>query len=1013
VTIQVTPVNDGPDAVDDGSAADPLTLDEDGSLFVNVLGNDTDPEGDQLTITDFDQNVYDGNNNLIGTVTMETNDLGQTGLVFTPVGDYNGPAQFEYTVSDGELEDTATVTIQVTPVNDGPDAVDDGSAADPLTLDEDGSLFVNVLGNDTDPEGDPLTITDYDHNVYDGNNNLIGTVTMETNDQGQTGLVFTPEDGYTGPAQFEYTVSDGKLTDSATVTLDVISTNHDPVTSPDLFHDLPGTANDINVVTEGGTNFESNPVNYLLIVDTSGSMSTHDRIGEAKAALYQMLDSLQEQVNISGGTVKVGLIDFDGNTEGKTITLTGDPATTGYQEGINFISGFDANGSTNYEAAFQAANNWVTNESNGIDTEVIFMSDGAPNNTHNWQDDLATLHSNTHVTGVGIEMGSDSMKYINQVNEDGNGINLDDPKDLNGLLQDILTVTSTEGTTATGNVLDNDTDPDGDDLTVVGIALGDEANHGLFTDLSDVGSGADDADTAVVTGTYGTLTISANGVYTYVPDQPAADALSTGESRTESFTYQVSDGHGGTAEETVSFMINGADDAPVAVNDVYAGMQLTPGYHNTPVIDETNFNGTISDGVYHGDGFTISAESIHDGFIFNYWDDANVAKVGSSGLGVNNPGEPDGDETNNIDGYYDEDMIITFERPQATVTITLGDIQGKDTPEFHVEGGSGSYSHGVFTATGNITSITIGANDNDKDSFYLESLNATAVASSADWVSATMTPSTLTGNVLLNDFDAEDVDHVQTHGTGTELTVLGASGADGYVSLADATTDGSATSGVIHGQYGDLTLHTDGHFEYHVDSSLINSVNGPGVETFEYQITDSDGMTSMATLEFPITVAGDSSVVVGTTGNDILLGDDGDNILFGLSGDDNVFISSGHDTVTLGEGADTITIDPSYLNGGDGTMTVTDFHQGEDLFAIDHLIGDGKVSVEVSTSGVNNSDLNLVFTDLDGQHDMTVILQGVNPDMNHIPDTPEPISTGDDLNTLIQSIINSGGNHSS
>ncbi|AMK10994.1 VCBS domain-containing protein [Pseudodesulfovibrio indicus] len=1014
VTIQVTPVNDGPDAVDDGSAADPLTLDEDGSLFVNVLGNDTDPEGDQLTITDFDQNVYDGNNNLIGTVTMETNDLGQTGLVFTPVGDYNGPAQFEYTVSDGELEDTATVTIQVTPVNDGPDAVDDGSAADPLTLDEDGSLFVNVLGNDTDPEGDPLTITDYDHNVYDGNNNLIGTVTMETNDLGQTGLVFTPEDGYTGPAQFEYTVSDGKLTDSATVTLDVISTNHDPVTSPDLFQDLPGTANDINVVTEGGTNFESNPVNYLLIVDTSGSMSTHDRIGEAKAALYQMLDSLQEQVNISGGSVKVGLIDFDGNTEGKTITLTGDPATTGYQEGINFISGFDAYGSTNYEAAFQAANNWVTNESNGIDTEVIFMSDGAPNNTHNWQDDLATLHSNTHVTGVGIEMGSDSMKYINQVNEDGNGINLDNPKDLNGLLQDILTVTSTEGTTATGNVLDNDTDPDGDDLTVVGIALGDEANHGLFTDLSDVGSGADDADTAVVTGTYGTLTISANGVYTYVPDQPAADALSTGESRTESFTYQVSDGHGGTAEETVSFMINGADDAPVAVNDVYAGMQLTPGYHNTPVIDETNFNGTISDGVYHGDGFTISAESIHDGFIFNYWDDANVAKVGTGGLGVNNPGEPGGDETNNIDGYYDEDMIITFERPQATVTITLGDIQGKsDTPSFHVEGGTGTYSKGVFTATGNITSITIGANDDKHDSFYLESLNATAVASSVDWVSATMTPSTLTGNVLLNDFDAEDVDHVQTHGTGTELTVLGASGADGYVSLADATTDGSATSGVIHGQYGDLTLHTDGHFEYHVDSTLINSVNGPGVETFEYQITDSDGMTSMATLEFPITVAGDSSVVVGTTGNDILLGDDGDNILFGLSGDDNVFISSGHDTVTLGEGADTITIDPSYLNGGDGTMTVTDFHQGEDLFAIDHLIGDGKVSVEVSTSGVNNSDLNLVFTDLDGQHDMTVILQGVNPDMNHIPDTPEPISTGDDLNTLIQSIINSGGNHSS
>ena len=78
------------------------------------LANDTDVEGDTLTI----QSVTQGVN---GTVV----DNGDGTVTYTPAADWNGVDTFTYTVSDGALTDTATVTVTVTAVNDAPVAVDD------------------------------------------------------------------------------------------------------------------------------------------------------------------------------------------------------------------------------------------------------------------------------------------------------------------------------------------------------------------------------------------------------------------------------------------------------------------------------------------------------------------------------------------------------------------------------------------------------------------------------------------------------------------------------------------------------------------------------------------------------------------------------------------------------------------------------------------------------------------------------------------------------------------------
>ncbi|MHA2780014.1 cadherin-like domain-containing protein, partial [Vibrio campbellii] len=74
-------------------------------------------------------------------------------LVFTPAENFNGEATISYTVSDGELEDEAQVSVTVNPINDAPVANNDSAATD-----EDTPVTINVLPNDTDVDGDTLTI---------------------------------------------------------------------------------------------------------------------------------------------------------------------------------------------------------------------------------------------------------------------------------------------------------------------------------------------------------------------------------------------------------------------------------------------------------------------------------------------------------------------------------------------------------------------------------------------------------------------------------------------------------------------------------------------------------------------------------------------------------------------------------------------------------------------------------------------------------------------------------------
>jgi CshA-type fibril repeat protein len=263
----VVPVEEAPaapDAVNDPPVdPDEITTIAEGQVATgNVLLGATDPNGDPLTVSDFTV-VVDGQPLTVpagGTITIPgvgSITIGSDGgYTFTPVENFNGDVPpITYTVSDGKGgTDTSTLTIDVTPVNDPPVDPDESK-----TIAEDQVATGNVLVGATDPEGDPLTVTDFTVVVGGQPTTVpaggtitipgVGTITIG----GDGGYTFTPVENFNGDVPpITYTVSDGKGgTDTSTLTIDVTPVNDPPVATPNV----NAVTEDVGVLVVGGNLF--------------------------------------------------------------------------------------------------------------------------------------------------------------------------------------------------------------------------------------------------------------------------------------------------------------------------------------------------------------------------------------------------------------------------------------------------------------------------------------------------------------------------------------------------------------------------------------------------------------------------------------------------------------------------------------------------------------------------------------------------------------------------------------
>ncbi|MCA6690213.1 tandem-95 repeat protein, partial [Vibrio parahaemolyticus] len=204
--LDILPINDAPNAENDV-----ITTEEDTAVTIDVLVNDSDVEGDVLSIQSASVPSEQGSVDIV-----------DGKLVFTPAENFNGEATITYIVTDGDLTDEANVTVTVTPVNDSPVAVDDT-----VSTQEDTVVIIDVLPNDSDVDGDKLSIQSASVPKEQG--------TVEVVD-GK--LVFTPAENFNGDAEITYTVTDGQLTDEAKVTVTVNPVNDAPTIKVDAVESI-------------------------------------------------------------------------------------------------------------------------------------------------------------------------------------------------------------------------------------------------------------------------------------------------------------------------------------------------------------------------------------------------------------------------------------------------------------------------------------------------------------------------------------------------------------------------------------------------------------------------------------------------------------------------------------------------------------------------------------------------------------------------------------------------------
>ena len=168
------------------------------AVTIAVLGNDSDPDEDTLTIS----SVTNPPNGSV------TNHGGA--LTYTPDAGFAGTDVFDYTVSDGNGgSDTARVSVHV---NKPPVANDDS-----VSTNEDHAATFEVLANDSDADGDALRVASITQPIH-------GTASINSDGS----IAYTPHPNYSGRDSFNYTVSDGTDSDSASVIVTVVNANDPP-----------------------------------------------------------------------------------------------------------------------------------------------------------------------------------------------------------------------------------------------------------------------------------------------------------------------------------------------------------------------------------------------------------------------------------------------------------------------------------------------------------------------------------------------------------------------------------------------------------------------------------------------------------------------------------------------------------------------------------------------------------------------------------------------------------------
>ncbi len=533
ITINVDNVNDAPVITESDPVSVPM--DEDGAPTAFSLNlHATDQDGDTLSWSIDTQ----GSN---GTASASSPGNAST-IGYTPTANYNGSDSFVVQVSDGNGgTDTITVNVTIDPVNDNPNAVDDT-----FTVTEDSSdNSLDVLANDTDaPDSDEtLEITAV------GATDNGGTTTFNT-----AVITYTPALNFSGTEVFTYTISDGSLSDTATVTVTVTGVNDPPV----ITESDPATAN----MSE-----DSNPDSFSLTLNATDPDTTDT-----------LTWSIQTQA--SNGIA--------------TASGTGTSKAIGYTPNTNY------NGTDSFVVQ-------VSDGNGGTDTITVNVNISAQNdppdavNDDSYTVDENSTNNNLTVLGNDTTPDAGETLEITAVGATNNGGTATINASTSILYSpaasfvgtEVFTYTITDGNnrydtaTVTVTVQDVNEAPVIDQTSPISVTIDEDGSPTAFSPLA---LSATDGDGDAMTwsifdqGNIGTASISGTNPN---PSSTINYAPTANMNGADSFVVRVSDGRGGTDDITVNVTINPQNDNPDAVDDNLSVNEQSSNNTLTPLTNDT------------------------------------------------------------------------------------------------------------------------------------------------------------------------------------------------------------------------------------------------------------------------------------------------------------------------------------------------------------------------------------------------------------------------------------------
>ncbi|WP_332613517.1 retention module-containing protein, partial [Achromobacter sp. ESBL13] len=976
--------NTAPSALNDASTGDQNAVQRG-----NLLGNDSDPDGDPLAIVSVSGRpmtaggvTVNGSNG--GTFTV----LPDGSYVFTPgTGFQNLPAgqtatsTISYTVTDPSgATSTATVEVTIVGVNDPAQITPANAGDDAGTVKEDTTFTANGKLNVTDVDNGEARFV-----VQSGQAGQHGTFSIDAsgawvyNLNNNDARVQALAVGETLTETFTVTTADGT---AGTVTVTIQGTNDVPTISGQA---AGAVAEDTALVATGKLD--------VADVDTSDThtWSVNDNGAGQYGALTIAADGTWTYNLVNTNPAVQALIAGQTLTETFTVTVNDGNGGVTTQVVTVTINGTDDGAVITPGAPGADAGQVVEDEKLSVGGKLEVTDPDAGQAVFQVQTNATTTHGTFSIDANG------NWTY---------NLNNSDPA-VQGLgagktLTETITVTTADGTT--GEVV----------VTIVGTndvpVLTGKADGAVTEDGSLVVSGkldvadVDTTDTHTWTvnnegkGTYGSFSVDGNGNWTYNLDNANKDVqgLKSGQSITETFTVTVDDGNGGVVTKDVTVTINGTDDgaiinpgAPGAdkgeviedktlsvdgklnVTDPDAGQAVfqaqtnTAGQHGTFSVDANGawtYNLTNNDPAVQGLGagktltetFTVTTADGTTGQVV-------VTIVGTNDIPV---------VTGKADGAVTEDGSLV-----ATGKLDVADVDTTDTHSWTVNnGGKGTY--GSFSVDGN-GNWTYNLDNANKDvqglksgQFITETFTVTVDDGNGGVVTKDVTVTingTDDGAIITPstpDSDKGEVIEDKTLSVGGKLEVTDP---DAGQAVFQAQTNTA-------GQHGTFSVGANGAWTYNLTNNdpAVQGLAAGKTLTETFTVTTADGTTGQVV----VTIVGTNDIPVLTGKADGAVTEDGSLVATGKLDVTDVDTTDTHTWTVNNEGKGTY---GSFSVDGNGNWTYNLDNANKDVQGLKT----GQSITETFTVTVDDGNGGVVTKDV------TVTINGTDDGAIITPSTPD------------------------